>query len=342
VSEELGVRYVLEGSIQRAGDRIRVTAQMVDALTGHQLLAERYDGETADLFTLQDDITLKILSAVQVKLTGVPPTGMKHFKGTHGLDCLLKFQEAAGYVNRNTLVDTRKAQQVAEEALAMCPEIPNAYRILAMVYTNYYWFDSSKPPQEYIEKATELLQKTLAMDDNNAFAHGNLSTIYLQKREYDKAIAEGERAVSLDQGSPFAAFMYSKALVYSGRPEEAIPLLEKAIRLNPLAPSPFYNDLGLAFRLTGRLEEAAALYKKSLLRAPNDFWIHAALATIFIEMGRDEEARAAAAEVLRINPKFSIELYAKTSFSKDRSIVDKYSEALRKAGLPDKSPPAQP
>jgi adenylate cyclase len=342
VSEELGVRYVLEGSIQRAGDRVRISAQMVDALTGHQLLAERYDVEAKDLFDLQDDITLKVLSAVKVKLTGAPPTGMKYFKGTHGLDCLLKFQEAGGYVSRNTLVDTRKAQQVAEEGLAMCPEIPNSYRILALVYINYYWFDPSTPPRENIEKATELLQKTLALDDNNGLAHGNLSIIYLQKREYDKAIVEGEKAVSLEQGSPFTAFAYAKALVYSGRPEEAIPLLEKAIRLNPLAPSPFYNDLGLAFRLTGRLEEAAALYKKSLLRAPNDFWMHAQLAAIYIEMGRDEEARAAAAEVLRINPKFSLELYAKTSFLKDRSVVDKYSEAMRKAGLPDKPPPAQP
>jgi adenylate cyclase len=342
VSEELGVRYVLEGSLQRSGDRVRISMQLVDALTGHQLLAERYDVETADLFDLQDDITVKVLGAIQVKLTGVAPVGTKYYKGTHGLDCFLKFQEAISYLQRNTMTDTRKAQQIAEEGLAMCPEIPTSYRILAMVYINYYWFDSSKSPRENIEKATALLQKTLAMDDNNALAHGNLSIVYLQQREYDKAIAEGERAVSLDQGSPLTAFMYAKALVYAGRPEEAIPLLEKAIRLNPLAPSPFYNDLGLAFRLTGRLEEAAVLYKKSLERAPKDFWMHAQLAAIYIEMGRDEEARAAAAEVLRINPKFSIELYAKTSFMKDRSVVDKYSDALRKAGLPDKPPPAQP
>jgi adenylate cyclase len=109
-----------------------------------------------------------------------------------------------------------------------------------------------------------------------------------------------------------------------------------------LASSPFYNHLGLAFRLTGRLEEAVALNKKSLLRAPNDFWVHAALASIYIEMGRDEEARAAAAEVLRINPKFSLELYARTSLLKDRSVVDKTIDTLRKAGLPDKPPPAQP
>jgi adenylate cyclase len=336
VSEELGVRYVLEGSLQRSGDRIRMSTQMVDALTGHQLLSERFDGEAEKLFDLQDDITLKVLSAVQVKLAGTSPTGMKHFKGTHGLDCMLKLQEGFGYLNRNNLTDTRKAHQVADEVVAMCPEIPNAHRLLAAVYTNYYWFDSSRPPGEYIQKATELLQKTLAMDDTYALAHGNLSILYLQQKEYDKAIAEGERALSLDQGSPFATFMYAKALLYSGRPEEAIPLLEKAIRLNPLSPSPFLNDLGLAFRLTGRLEEAAALFQKSLQRAPNDFWMHAALAGVYIEMGREEEARTEAAEVMRINPKFSLEWYGKRSLLKDRSVVSKYIDALRKTGLPDK------
>jgi adenylate cyclase len=342
VSEDLGVRYVLEGSVQRSGDRIRISVQLVDALTGHQLLNERYDGATADLFTLIDDISFKVLGAILVKLTGTAPVGMKYYKGTHGLDCFLKFQEAIGYLQRMTLAGTHQAQQVAEECLAMCPEIPTAYRIMAIVYLNYYWYDASKPPGENIEKAIEFSQKTLALDANNGLAHGTLSQVYLQKRDYDAAIVEGEKAVSLDPGSPWTAFQYAKALVYTGRPEEAIPLLEKAIRLNPLAPSPFYNDLGLAFRLTGRLEEAAALYKKSIDRAPNDFWMHAALANVYIMMGRDEEARAAAAEVLRINPKFSLEWYAKRSFIKDRSVIDNSVDALRKAGLPDKAPGAQP
>ncbi len=319
VSEELGVRYVVEGSVQRSADRIRISVPLID------------------------DISFKVLGAILVKLTGTAPVGMKYYKGTHGLDCFLKFQEAIGYLQRMTLAGTHQAQQVAEECLAMCPEIPTAYRIMAIVYLNYYWYDTSKPPGENIEKAIEFSQKTLALDANNGMAHGTLSQVYLQKRDYDAAIVEGEKAVSLDPGSPWTAFQYAKALVYTGRPEEAIPLLEKAIRLNPLAPSPFYNDLGLAFRLTGRLEEAAALYKKSIDRAPNDFWMHAALANVYIMMGRDEEARAAAAEVLRINPKFSLEWYAKRSFIKDRSVVDKSVDALRKAGLPDKAPAsAQP
>jgi adenylate cyclase len=286
---------------------------------------------------------MKVLGSI-MKLTGqsVGTEWTKYSKDTRGLDCFLKFQEGLRFLTRMTLAGAKQTQQIAEEGLAMCPENPSLYRLLAGAYINYYWYDSSRPPRESIEKATELLQKTLSLDSNNASAHGLLSLVYLQKREYDKAIAEGELAVSLDPGSPITAFQYAKTLVYGGRPDEAIPLLEKAIRLNPIAPAPFYNDLGFAYRMTGRLEEAAALFKKSLQIAPNDFWIHAALAATYIMMGRDEEAHAAAAETLRINPKFSIEWIAKRSLLKDRSEVEKSIDAMRKAGLPDKPPPAPP
>ena len=341
VSEELGVQYVLEGSIQRSGDRVRITAQMVDALTGNQLLSERFDGETADLFNMQDDITFKVLRAVHLQLGGAALSS-KYYRGTHGLDCFLKLQEAQGSLQRFTMADTRQAQKLAEEGLAMCPEIPTFYRLLAVVNMNYYWFDLSKSPQGYIEKAEELLQKTLTMDENNPDAYGNLSQLYIMKKDYDKAIAEAEKSLSLDPGSAWGLWRYARVLTAAGKPEEAIPLQEKAIRLNPLAPAPFYGDLGLAYRLTGRFEEAIRFYKKAIERAPNDFWFHAHLAAVYIMMGRDEEARAEAAEVLRINPRFSVESYAKTTTLKDRSVVDKSSDAMRKAGLPDKAPGAQP
>ena len=205
VSEELGVRYVLEGSIQRSGDRIRITVQLVDALTGNQLLSERYDGETKDLFTLQDDITMKVLGVIRVKLESLGGSGwISKYKGTHGLDCFLKFQEAVGTLQRNTMADTRQAQQIAEEGLAMCPEMSTFYRLLAIVNINYYWFDSSKSPQGYIEKAEEFLQKTLAMDENNSEAYGNLSQLSMIKRDYDKALAEAEKSLTLDPGSSWS------------------------------------------------------------------------------------------------------------------------------------------
>jgi adenylate cyclase len=343
VSEELGVRYVMEGSVQRSGDRVRMTAQLVDAITGNQLWAERYDGEKTNLFDLQDDITLKVLNAVRVKLEGEGATGsLKYFKGKQGLDCMLKGLEAAIYIQRQTIPDTILARQTAEEGLEMCPENPYFYRYLAMANQNDYWLGSAKSPRETIEKATELLQKALAIDDGYVDAHAQLSHVYTLRREYEKSIAEGELAVSLAPGSAWALFWYASALSFSDRNEEAIPLFEKAIRLNPLGPPSYYHNYANALKQAGRLDEAVASYKKAIEQSPNFFWAHAMLAAVYSMMGQDKEARAATAEVLRINPKFSLEWVAKTSILKDRSKLNESIEAMRKAGLPDKLPPAQP
>ena len=161
VSEELGVRYVLEGSLQRSGDHIRITAQMVDAVMGHQLFAERYDGETADIFALQDEITLKVMGAVRVKLTEGDQMSpyQKYFAGKQGLDCYLKGVEARGLLLQDTIRDTNTARNILEEALIICPENPGLLRIMAIVYFNDYWLGSTKSPQETIKKAKEILQK---------------------------------------------------------------------------------------------------------------------------------------------------------------------------------------
>ena len=223
VSEELGVRYVLEGSLQRSGDHIRITVQMVDAVMGHQLFAERYDGETADIFALQDEITLKVMGAVRVKLTEGDQMSpyQKYFAGKQGLDCYLKGVEARGLLLQDTIRDTNTARNILEEALIICPENPGLLRIMAIVYLNDYWLGSTKSPQETIKKAKEILQKILAIDDNNSEAHAYLCVIYYTAREHDKAIAEGSRALSQAPGSAWANFYYALALYYGGRPGEA-------------------------------------------------------------------------------------------------------------------------
>ena len=336
VSEELGIRYVLEGSLQNSANRVRITAQLIDALTGNQLWMERYEGESTDVFDLQDEITLKVLNAVDVKLSsseGILPKNWQYFSGKQGLACYLKGLEVLSHIQSGTLPDTNLARQKAEEGLALCPEIPHFYYYIATVHTHDYLLGSSKSARESIEKATELFQKALAMDDDHVSAHANLSWVYTIRREYDKAIAEGERAVSLNPGSAFALFRYAETLTYADRPGEAIPILEKAIRLNPLAPAGYYFAQGTALRETGRLEEAAASYKKAIERSPNCFRAHAYLAAVYSMMGRDNEAHAEAAEALRLNPSFSLEGYASRSMYKDRSVLDKQINAMRKAGL---------
>ena len=340
VSEELGVRYVLEGSVQRSGDRIRINAQLIDALTGRHIWAESYDRDLKDIFALQDDITLKVLTGVQAKLTlgaevvrAQQKYGEKYYGGKKGLNCYLKIMEGTDYADRRTVEDNNVARRIAEDALATCPGVPTAYLLMGYVHSVDYWIGSTRSPQESIEKGIELVQKALALDDTLAEAHGLLGFLYTQKREYDKGIAEGERAVALNPGGATVLVQYAASLNFSGRSEEAILLAQKAIRLDPSGSQQNYNTLGNALMFTGRYEEAVSAYKKSLQHAPNLIWTHIQLTATYSMMGREKEARAEAAEVLRINPKFSLDFWAKRALVRDESIRDKIFTALRKAGL---------
>jgi adenylate cyclase len=332
ISEELGVQYVLEGSVQRSADRVRITAQLIDALTGHHIWAERYDHELKDIFALQDEVTRNILTAMQVKITE-GEQALHRDKGIRNLNCYLKFLEGRNYSDRLDIEGNNLARRMGEEALVMCPESSSAYYLLAYTHTMDYWFGSTKSPRESLEKAIELAQKAIALDDAYAQAHGLLSFLYSIKREYEKALAEGQRAVALDPNGADVHVYYAMSLTYVGRPEEAIPLFLKAIRLNPLAPSTYFQVFGHALRITGRFEEAVSAYKKALQRAPNSITAHIALVATYSMMGREKEARAEAAEVLRINPKFTMDDYVKALPYKDQSVVDRYVDACRKAGL---------
>jgi adenylate cyclase len=335
VSEELGVRYVLEGGVQRSGDRVRITAQLVDALTGHHLWAERYDRDLRDLFVLQDEITMNILTATQVKLTTGELTlgDGRHYKGKQGLDCYLKILEGSGYVERQNIEDNNIARRIAGEAIAMCPEVPMAYQLMAWVYVIDYWLGTTQSPQEFTEKGIEMIQKALALDDTLAEAHAILSHLYTQKREYDKSIAEGKRAVALNPNSATAIAFYAVSLQFACRPEEAIPFFQKAIRLNPYGPLFYYRNLGGVLWMTGRYEEAVSAFKKVIQRSPNHITVHLGLAATYMRMGREQEARAEAAEVLRIDPNFSLDRFAKVYPYKDQSVTDNLINACRKAGL---------
>jgi adenylate cyclase len=335
VSEELGVQYVLEGSVQKAGDRIRVTAQLIDALTGDHLWAERYERDLKDIFALQDEITLKILTGVRVKLTegGEVSSSEKYYRGKKGLDCYLKIMEGNDYAERRNIKDNNLARQVAEEAIAMCPAVPTAYLLMANIHAIDYWIGSTKSPQGSVEKGIVMAQKALALDGNLAEAHGLLAFLYTQKREHDKGIAEGERAVTLSPGEATVLGNYAMSLNFGGRPEEAIPLLKKAIRLNPVGSPVIYQQLGNAFLYTERYDEAATAYRKAIQLAPNFQWHHAMLAASYGMMGREQEARTEVAEVLRINPKFSLDYFVKTTPQKDQAIKEKTINALRKAGF---------
>ncbi|MGC1404595.1 MAG: tetratricopeptide repeat protein [Thermodesulfobacteriota bacterium] len=167
-----------------------------------------------------------------------------------------------------------------------------------------------------------------------AFAHGLLSNFYCYTREYDKAIAEGERAVALNPSGAQPNNFYALTLILDGRPEEAIPFCQKAVRLNPIGPAPFFLNYGHALCLTGRFDEAILAYRKALQRSPHHIMAHVYLSATYSLMGREKEAQAEAEEVLRINPKYSLEYFIKINPYKDHSSLEKYFiKPLRKAGL---------
>jgi adenylate cyclase len=331
VSEELGVRYVLEGSVRRSGEKIRITAQLIDAMTGYHLWAERYDRDLKEIFALQDEITMKILQSIRVKLMD----GEQALRGKppRNLEAYLKLLQAQEYLYRFSNEGNIMGKQLAEEAIALDPEFAGAYYAQAGAHMMDVWFGSSKSPKESLDKAVELAQKAISLDPNDPRHYGLLGNVYVMKRNYDKAIAEGEKAVALDPGGADVHAWLGMSLNYADKPKEAIPLFEKAIRLNPNGPTWYFHNFGHSYRMTGQYQEAITQYKKALRVAPNNIWAHLSLAATYSLLGRDEEARAEAEEVLRMNPKFSLEYFAKALPFKNQAQIDCYIEALRKAGL---------
>jgi adenylate cyclase len=332
VAEDLGVRYVLEGSVQRSGNRVRVTAQLIDALTGNHLWAERYDRDLKDIFAVQDEITMRIMGAMRVKLTegeqvlgGKPP---------RNLEAYLKFLQAQEYNLRFNIEGNIMGKRLAEEAIALDPEFAGGYAVLAGSYMMDVWLGLSKSPKESLDKAAELAQKAVSLDPKgSSYSYAFLGHLYVLKRDYDKAITEGEKAVALDPGGADAHAWLGMTLNFADRPKEASSLFEKAIRLNPFGPSWYFLNFGNSYRMMGQYQEAITQYKKALRISPNNILAHLNLAGTYSLLGSDEEAHAEAEEVLRLNPKFSLESFAKTLPFKNQAQIDRLVEALRKAGL---------
>jgi adenylate cyclase len=332
IAEELGVRYVLEGSVRKEGNKIRITAQLIDAITGHHLWADRYDRDLKDIFALQDEITMKIITAMQVKLT-VGELANLWAKGTKNLDAYLKCMEAYTNYLLQTKEGNALGKKLAEEVIALDPKFPRGYVVLAQIYLWDILLGTTESPEKSLAKAKELTEKAIALDNSESSAHGIMGSIYLMSRQHDKAIRQVERAISLNPNDASNLIRLGFVLLNTGRPEEAISALKNHRRLNPIPLQHYYLQLVTAYRLLGQYKEAIETGKEALRHVPNNINIYLQLTAAYSMMGREEEARAAAAEVMKINPKFSLEWYAKTIYFKNQTDIDKTIDALRKAGL---------
>jgi len=333
VGQELGVRYVLEGSVRKAGGRVRITAQLVDTTTGHHLWAERYDRDLRDIFALQDEIAVNVMRAMQVELTEGEQAceWLKHGssnieayeKGMMGMACFRLFSPEGNV----------RARQIFEECVVIEPKYPGPYVMLGWTHLVDIMNGWSKDYKESVGHALEFAQKAIAIDGSQADAYALLGYVYLFQTQFDRAIEEGERAIALNPNGADHHVWLAMILTSAGRPEEAVELVNKAIRLNPFPPNWYFLSLGNAFFAMGRYEEAVGSYKRTFERSPDFLLTKIGLAAAYGALGGEEDARAAAIEVLRINPKFSLERFAEGLLYKDQKDADHYINALRKAGL---------
>ena len=337
VAEDLGVRYVFEGSIQKADDRIRVTAQLIDALAGHHLWSEKYDKEIKDFFQIQDEITHKIAVELQVKLTHGEQA--RKWYGTMNFEAWGYIAKGTGIFENYTRANNEKARELFEKALKIDPESAFAWVMLGWTHFIDARLAFTKTPFASIKKAIQSAKKALSIDDKNTDAHALLGSIYLIQRQHDKAIAEGQKSIEFGPNSALSYALFSQIMYYAGNFDEAIASAEQAIRLAPNPPAWYLVELGKAYRLAGRYQDALEVFEKLLERAQKGeypLWIpHNNLTITYSMMGQTEKAQIHLAEVQKSNPKFSLELVRKINFFKDPNQLEAVLDSLRKAGLPE-------
>jgi adenylate cyclase len=329
VSRELGVKYVLEGSVRRSGDQLRITTQLIDATTGNHLWAERYDREMKDVFAVQDEITMKILNNVKVKLTGGEDEIFLSAKRAINLQAYLKILEGIAYSNESKFIEARK---LFEEALSLDRKAP-AYGWMAWTYLMDVYFGPTATRAQSLGKAFEYAEKCLEQDDPNEGCNRTIGHAYLLKRDYEKAFYYGSRSIELNPNSAISASMLGWTLRSVGRYEDAIKEFERALRLDPLNTTFALTQMGMTYLIMRRYDDSISACRKALEGNFGNLGAHLTLAMAYSSSGKMDEARAAASDVLKVSPNFSVEHFAKALPSKheeDRAFV---VDALRKAGL---------
>jgi len=331
-ARQLGVRYVLEGSVRKSGNRIRVTAQLIDAKDGAHLWAERYDRAIDDIFAIQDEITLVLATEMQVKLTEGEQARLR-YTTTHNVEAWTYWVQGLSHFRQVTKEKVGIARLCWEKALALDPTSAPLNAMLGFVHgvdARFGWWDDRETA---LGKARVYADKALEIDPGNADAHIASSCVFLMRGRYDEAVADARRAVELAPGSADVADLACFVLAPSGYPEEAAAQTEKAMALSPNYPALYLGNLGNAYRLSGRTEEAIAAFKAYHARSPG-FGL-TDLVIIYQEIGQTEEARRTAEQLLAARRDFTIAAWRKTQFiRRDTARVETDAAALRAAGLP--------
>jgi TolB-like protein len=341
VAEELGVRYVLEGSVRRAGEQVRINAQLIDATTGGHLWAERYDGKMDDVFALQDSITRKIVSALAVQLTAGEEKQVAR-KETDSVEAYDAFLKGLAHYWRDTPEDLVQAVPYLEKAVEFDPNYSRAYAALAAVYwravSRQGWPSSlGLSYSEAWEKAKQYLQE--AMEDPTVLAHLVASDMHRVEGQYQKAITEATRAIALDANDSVGYRAMARVLIYAGSPAEGADFIKKAMRLNPRYPPSYLLYLGFAQFGMERFEEAAASLEQATMRNPDDEYGFLLLAAAYGQLDREQEAKSAMETFNGLRARagwshpYTLQYLDSWEF-KEQTDRERLREGLRKAGVP--------
>jgi adenylate cyclase len=330
VSRDLGVRYVVEGSVRKAGNRVRVTAQLIDATTSHHVWAERYDRELSDIFSLQDEITERIVASLVPALTRVeirravrrPPQNLDAW------DCT---QRGLWHLLQYTKDDNIEAQSWARRAIEQHPDSSAALSVLAFSHLFEVIYQWSESPARSREEALRCAEKSVALDESDSNAQFALGFATSLAGQYERAMAVLQRAIELNPSSALAHWALGAALTPCGCPDSAIPLIEKAIRLSPHDPwmHEFLFNLAAAHFAAERYEQSVTFAKRSLQSRSEQPGAYRLLAASYGHLGRAEEAKAALDALLRLAPDLSA---AQLRVFLPPAIVERYVEGLRRAG----------
>jgi len=334
--KELAVNHILEGSVRKAGNRVRITAQLIDVSTGKHVWAERYDRELHDIFEVQDEITHHIVEALNVGLLdGEQARAWRQStQNPEAYDYFLQGRHR--WLSTRTRQGIIQARRLFEQALALDGNFARAIAGLAtacLVEVRYGW---SQSPQASISQGFELANKAIALDDSLDFAWGILAMMHLQNKEHDQALRDAERGVSLDPDGADVNLFLAIAQFFVGKPKQALATSRKAVALAP-TPTPLQLiTLGLHCLWSGSIEEARAVLKQAVERTPDSLDTHVILAAAHAEQGQEKEAKGEEQEILRIEPDFNLEEWVPRLFPfKHEEDSERMMELLRKAGLPE-------
>lgn len=333
VSQELGVRYVLEGSVRKAGERVRINAQLIDASTGGHIWADRFDRELGDIFALQDDVTQQIVAALALKLTSDEQSRLESPDMETTPEAYDLYLRGTNALRQYTPESIREARAFYLKALSLDPDYARAYAAVAFTYTAGGIFFHSENTQEAVEHALQYGERAMELDDTLPQAHFAMSIAWLRQGHHEKALAAARTSIRHDPNYSDGYAALANVLFFSGDGAEAERAMRKAMRLNPRYSAAYIDILGRAFFMMGEYDKAIAEFRECIARDPALFTCHVFLAATYGLTGRTDEAQWEAEEFLGLEPGFTLKSdIAAPQFLKQED-RERYLTGLRQAGI---------